>query len=389
MTMVEGILLPWNPVFNPETIRVHVEAHRVSPIRATWWGRLSRGKSVEYSVRPEDEAAEVLKNDPARRPVFVTDYVRLHALRVDFVTRHRPEDVPAYYAAQAGAQVSFWLRVRDVRAISHDQLATLAFLQTKIRTDKVDSSFGFDPYASKKQLFPRRIFAPSNDEIFDRAGAPASGFYADATDAVDRPVAEEAYRRLAAAWGASTWGSLAPFSCECLAHADALYRDDRYGAARRDDVDPAPVLLQLVRAVERELVTELLLPLDDAARSPRATAHGRELHGVLADTTGHLTLGSLVHILRQRKLAVWVRRHVGDGPAARLFEDREWEIWLSQLVDHRNATFHPRDGATVKYVRAVARALLEPDAGPPVRALETIAGARQQIRAVLDGALSG
>jgi hypothetical protein len=98
-TLREGILLAWNPSFQPETIRAHVEAHRRSPDRITWWARLALGTSQEYSIAPVEEAMRLMERSPEERPVFVTDYVRLHALRVDHVQSERPSSgVPDYYA---------------------------------------------------------------------------------------------------------------------------------------------------------------------------------------------------------------------------------------------------------------------------------------------------
>jgi hypothetical protein len=274
-----------------------------------------------------------------------------------------------------------WLRVRDIRALSHDQLTTLEFLKSHVRSDKPDSRYGFDPYASRRQCFPRKIFAASNDVVFASDGAPRSGFYADATDAIDQPIVEEAFRRLEAVWGTETWNGLAPFSRECLAHADTLYRDSRQGLARRDDVNPAPVLLQLARAVERELITEMLRPLLRAAGRPMDSDEGRELKEAMADVRPELTLGSIVHVIKAGALPQWAQRHLGNGPATQLLSSREWNVWLTQLVLHRNKTIHPtgRDHEVRAYVRTLATSLLEPDGGPPSRALEMICRAKQEI----------
>ena len=159
---------------------------------------------------------------------------------------------------------------QNAPALSHDQARTLFTLRDEIRAGEMHSCRGIDPYASMTRLYPRIICAPSNETLFDPANAPASGFYADAQDAADQPITEEAIQRLGEVWGQQTWERLAPFTRESLAQAEVLFRDDRYGLVRRDDVDPASVLLHLARALERELVTETLGPLVKAARSPSA-----------------------------------------------------------------------------------------------------------------------
>lgn len=385
--LTQGVLMTWNPLFSPETVRVHVEAHRKSPPgdRKTWWGRLSLGASEEYTQRPAREAVELLSRNPAQRPVLVTDYIHLHALRVDLITREQPpEAVPPYYSLQADAKVSFWMRVRDIRSIHHEQAATLDFLRNNVRLEK-DAAWGFDPYASMKHVFPRKIWAPSNQDLFDPHGAPKSGFYADAPDAIDRPVMEDAYRRLRKTWGTSTWEDLHPYSKECLASADILYRDDRLGFKHAKGVDPVPLFVQMARAVERELVGEILRPLYEARRMP--TSMGRILSHAFSGLNPRLSLGSFELVLQQRLLDGWA----GDYARARRTQSLlcgvdGWREWISELTGVRNDVLHAKERAFRQYVQSLASTLLDAEQGPPDRAWETVVTAKKQVRSILEAA---
>jgi hypothetical protein len=109
------------------------------------------------------------------------------------------------------------------------------------------------------------------------------------------------------------------------------------------------------------------------------------LSEALSGLKGELTLGSFNHVLHLGRLGDWSRRQLGDGPAVRLFAESEWHRWIDELVGHRNDTLHSRNAAAASYVRGLARTLLEPGAGQPDRALETIAGAKQQVRKAMVG----
>jgi hypothetical protein len=378
--MVEGILLPWNPFFEPETIRVHVTEHRASkPERFGWWGRFGLGTSQQFSRGPVACAFELLSTQTERRPVFVTDFVRLHALKVVEVSRERPQSACGYYKDRP---ISMWLRFDDIRAISHNQSRTLHYLREDIIDPEMRSCRGIDPYASMAQLYPRLIRAKGNDVLFDRDGAPPSGYYADADDAIDQPITEEAFRRLRDIWREETWEGLADFTRECLAQADVLFRDEKFGVKHHADGDRASVLFHLARAIERELVSEILTPLMNTARHERANSKTLiKLREALANLKGELTLGAFVRVVVQETaFASWVEEALHEGSAVKLVRDHDWRRWLSHLKDRRNATIHPREGASRDEVLALATQLLDAGGGEPARVLDTITGAKRQFR---------
>ncbi|MEN9797833.1 MAG: hypothetical protein RL653_1529 [Pseudomonadota bacterium] len=76
-------------------------------------GRISRGRSEVDSLAPVAHSLALMSTDPERRPVLVTDDVRLHVLKVDLVSAE---------CSRRGAP------------LSQNPLVTLEFLQKKLVT---------------------------------------------------------------------------------------------------------------------------------------------------------------------------------------------------------------------------------------------------------------
>lgn len=212
-------------------------------------------------MQPIADVHAMFRREQQERVVLVTDYKQLHALRVDH-TIHRgedaaPVDLPKYYL---GKRCELWLRVRDIKVISHDPNMTLWYLREAVTSDR-DGRWGVDPYASREHLNPRIVWAPPIADLFDPGAAGPTGYFADRPETIDRPVIQEAYDPLEARFGSTTWGALEDYSRSVLANAAALYDDATFSPRLRDEVDGSAIVIGIASTIERELVTGCLTPL--------------------------------------------------------------------------------------------------------------------------------
>lgn len=330
---VPQLLSVWNPYFEPETIQVHVELLRSHG--KVWWARLYRGSPLDEAAARDKYAQVDALWEEARVAgrelvLFVTNFVMLHALRVDgivFGGRLAPEEIPfapSHYFQEPedgkGPHPAIWFRVRDVRALAFNQVETLRYFFDRV----IDAaSFGYDPFASYKWNYPAVVRGPAAERIFEPALLDGRGrMFADLAETLFPPEVQNARRKLEAKLG-SHWGLLEDRSRIFLASAWVIYEQYR----RHRDFDLSSALTGAARAVETELCNQLIKP---AARALR-------LESVFGNLP--ITLGSSARFLDA--LAEGAREQ-GVLALQHLAGNESWREWLDRFVDLRNDAAHAK-----------------------------------------------
>ena len=328
---VPQLLSVWNPYFEPETIQVHVELLRQH--RKVWWARLYRGARLDREAAREKYAKVSALWAAARTErrdvvLFVTNYVMLHALRVDeiaFGPDLPPEEIPfapAHYFQEPddakGPWPAIWFRVRDVRALAFDQVETLRYFFDRV----VDAAeYGYDPFASFKWDYPVVVKAPSAEAVFDRALlGDRARMFADLVETLFPPEVQNARGQLAKRLG-GVWDGLEDRSRVFLASGWIVFNQYR----KHRDFDLSHSFTGAARAVETEFCDALVRPLARALRLE--SLFGRQ----------PITLGSCAKYLDEL-----ARKAKDEGVIAleALAENEGWREWLERFVDLRNATAH-------------------------------------------------
>ncbi len=322
------LLTVWNPYFEPETIQVHVELLRQHG--KVWWARLYRGQPIDTEAARAKYAhvAEIWPPSRKEGVLFATNFVMLHALRVDAVIFGRalpPEEVafaPAHYFQEpedaVGPWPALWFRVRDVRALSFNQVETLRHFFDRV-IDAAD--FGYDPFASFKWRYPVVVRGPTVERLFDRALLGGRGrIFADLPETLFPPEVQNARRQLEERLGPH-WGRLEERSRIFLASSWVVFNQYR----KHRDFDLSSALTGAARAVETELCTHIVKP---TVRALRIEA----LFGAQP-----LTLGAAAKFLD----AVAERaREAGVTALWELAANETWRAWLDRFVDLRNDSMH-------------------------------------------------
>lgn len=338
---VPQLLSVWNPYFEPETIQVHVELLRQHG--KVWWARLYRGKELDEAAAREKYAQVAALWEPGRRGegvLYVTNYVMLHALRVDGVVFGRqlpPEEIPyapSHYFQdpedEKGPWPALWFRVRDVRALAFNQVETLRYFFDRV----IDAAeFGYDPFASFKWNYPALVQGPPVERIFDERLLEGRGrMFADLPETLFPPDVQNARRQLEAKLG-EHWGQLEDRSRIFLASAWVVYAQYR----RHKDFDLSSALTGAARAVETELCSQIVKRVVRALRL-------ESLFGAQP-----ITLGSSAKFLDE----LAARAKERDVNALHvLAQNASWREWLERFVDLRNDAAHAQQVRRARVIRA-------------------------------------
>ena len=337
---IPQLLSVWNPYFEPETIQVHVDLLRQHG--KVWWARLYRGSRLDEAQARAKYAKVAALWEEARAEgreviLFVTNYVMLHALRVDeilFGPELAPEEVafaPAHYFQEPedekGPWPAIWFRVRDVRALAFNQVETLRYFFERV----VDAAqFGYDPFASFKWNYPVVAKGPPAETLFDPSALSGRArIFADLPDTLFPPDVRNARKQLEGKLG-SLWGELEDRSQIFLASGWVVFSQYR----RHRDFDLSSALTGLARAVETELCSQIVRPVTRALG----------LESIFGK--GPITLGSAAKYLED------IARK-GDVFALRvLAENRAWREWLDRFVDLRHDAAHAKPVRRARVIKA-------------------------------------
>ncbi|MFM2152808.1 MAG: hypothetical protein RL199_1243 [Pseudomonadota bacterium] len=377
-------LFAWNPLNEPQTIRVHVEDLNRSgaPAKCTWWGRISKDAVLTDSDRDRKLGGvpELLKGPGSPRIALVTDFTSLHVLFVDGLELPRPgtpvDRGPDYYRRE---KVILWLRVRDIRGVFHHNVPTLEYLLANVFPSD-DAARGFDPYSSSTDLSrnPRVVWLER--KTYDELSSPCpEGLWSEQPGVVGGRAVEVARDKLKKRLGSDVWDKLDEKSRSFLATAQLQF--DGFGHV--EGVDFGPIVLQACKAVENELVGLSLAPLFElaAGRTGGVPEDVAALASFGRAVRPPLTLGTLSWALENRLLDAWIQRRREDNAFARLLGDAAFQDGFAQLVSLRNGAAHPGGGDAVldRAWTAALLALEEPEAGRRGLALRDIVTAKASI----------
>ena len=337
------LLQVWNPLFHPLTVKLHVDQLLAAPEsqKYVWWGRIYAGNkpgaltpagAAEKWRHVADVAREMRE---ARRDVVVltTNFKSLHALRVDEIrfgadsVRDDGARVPAYYKEHRAA---IWFRVRDVRPITHDQNATIAWLDANTLFDAGAPGYQphpFDPFRAMRYDYPIALVSAPVTSLFDDSAfasdvPPNRRLFAAQPGTVFPPDLESAMSTLARDID-PPWSILDEASRVFLASAsvvEALLRND--GAFRT--MEPSAAMILMAKAVENECRALL--------RAVRDTARGR-----VADDIERAMLGDMSDAVR---MLGPVARELGAVPLQALARNDAWLDWLTSFGRARNRAAH-------------------------------------------------
>jgi hypothetical protein len=339
------LLQAWNPLTEPLTVKLHVDALlRCKGDRRVWFGRIYAGRKPEV-VTPEGaraywpdvaRVADEMARTGRELLLLATNFQSLHALRVDRIAfgadgaREDAGHVPAYYR---GGKVAIWFRVRDVKPLSHEQMATLSWLEDHTRLARADwtgpSAYAFDPYRSFDYSYPVAVHTLPVEEVFDygrlRAGGGQGALFAEQPGTVFPPNLDVARDALRAEMD-PPWSLLEEKSRLYLASSTLVESLQQEGTARYG-MEPSAALILLSKAVETEC-RAVLQPLQAFTRDAAAWR-----------TTGNLatlTLGDVGGLLRELAPAIPARLPV----TANLARSGEWLDWLADFGRARNRAAH-------------------------------------------------
>jgi hypothetical protein len=384
------LLQAWNPLTEPLTVKVHVDALLAGGADPyVWFGRIYAGRApgatTPEGARERWPAVAALADelDQAGRELLllVTNFKSLHALRVDRIlfgagaTRDDARHVPSYYRNET---VPLWFRVRDIRPLSHDQMATLQWLdewtrvEPEARPGRATFAFPFDPFRSFHYRYPVPLRSIPAAQVFDGAalGAapPGRRLFAARPGAVFPPDVESSWAALRKDLD-PPWSLLEESSRVFLASAALV--DSLVGAGDGDGarfaMEPSAALVLLAKAVE----TECRAALEALRRLAPAAAPWLELPPVAA-----MTLGDVGAAFRALAGALPPRLPV----TASLARGGEWLGWLEEFGRARNRAAHAeplplaewRRHRDAIYVRSTSR-------------LAPIASAKKELRGAARG----
>lgn len=342
------LLQAWNPLTEPLTVKVHVDALlRGGAERYVWFGRIYAGKVPGATTAEGARAkwpqvaalADELERSSRELLLLVTNFKSLHAFRVDRILfgadalRSDAAHVPAYYRSES---VAVWFRVRDIRPLSHDQMATLQWLEerTVIEPDAKAGggafAFGFDPFRSFHYRYPIVLRSADVGEVFDysllRSQPPERQLFAAQPGAVFPPDVETSWEVLRKDID-PPWSLLEEQSRVFLASATLLDAIGGDGQARFA-LEPSAALVLLAKAVE----TECRATLEALQRLTPEAAHWRQVGQIKG-----LTLGEMGVALRSLSEATRPRQLVVTGNLTR---NEEWLNWLEEFGRARNRAAH-------------------------------------------------
>ena len=353
VTSPRQLLQAWNPLTEPLTMQVHVEnLLKSSAPFHTWFGRIyvgSKDLSTAEAARAKwpqvADVADEMERTRRNLLLLATNFQSLHALRVDrilFGTATAPEQrarVPDYYRNRS---VAIWFRVRDVKAIHHDQMATLLWLRDNVGMEERGGSFGgFDPFQARLYDYPVVVRSLPEEDVFDysrlRRKAGRADLFAAAPGTVFPPNLDAALRLLRQEMD-PPWSRLEGSSRHYLAGATLAKSLDDSDVRPGPDVEASAACTLLAKAVELELRTLLTLLKE---KIPRAAAWA---------TRGDL---SRLGLGEMRALLLEVASDIPErfGLSATLARKGEWTGWLEEFVGVRNSAVHAEHLSTASFLR--------------------------------------
>lgn len=354
------MLTVWNPVFQPETIEVHIsKLLEGRPDKHVWWGKIhsrhqpesskSEGKRLHHLVA----LAEASRERSRHSVLYSTNFQSLHALKVSEVVPGAPGEwpddglFPDYYQDK---DIAVWFRVEDIRAISHDQTVTLAYLRTVLGNVLHPETRAplrpFDPFTSVGFQYPVLIEGPSSEEVFDpgelEKRAPRVALYAELEDAVFSPWHRFARQRLSRVFE-EDWPLFTARSKCFLLSAEVMGLQNQHEEAKTF-LDYGGIVCEFAKAIEAELIDGIVVPLLQES-SARRRLPPRELRSAMAHrrnsldfhSDGRPTLRSVSRNLRYLRDAAG---ELGLPSLRALCATNAWSGWLEGFVDRRNRAVH-------------------------------------------------
>ena len=352
------LLQAWNPLTEPLTVKIHVDALvRCKGDRRVWFGRIYAGRLPE-ALTPEGSRskwpqvariADDMERTGRELLLLATNFQSLHALRVDRIAfgadgaREDAGHIPAYYR---DSKVAIWFRVRDIKPLSHEQMATLNWLDDNARVEPEGQAgafeFGFDPYRSFHYRYPIAVRSLSVGDVFDYGQLPSSsdqlGLFAAQPGTVFPPNLDVAREALRAEMD-PPWSLLEEPSRLYLASSTLVESLQQNGAAPRYGMEPSAALMLLSKAVETE------------CRKVLGLLHGLTRGAPLWRTTGHLstlTLGDVGPLFRGLLPSLPAPRL---PVTANLLRSGEWIDWLGEFGRARNRAAHAEPLSSAEFRR--------------------------------------
>ena len=341
------LLQAWNPLTEPLTIKTHVDALlRCKGDRRVWFGRIYEGKVADALVpegaRVKWPAVARLADDMDRTGreilLLATNFQSLHALRVDRISfgadgaREDSGHIPAYYRDR---KVAIWFRVRDIRPLSHEQMATLSWLEDNARIEPEGQSgsfeFGFDPYRSFHYRYPIAVRSLPVGEVFDygriHTGPGGADLFAAQPGTVFPPNLDAARESLRTEMD-PPWSLLEEPSRYYLASSTLVESLQQGIESARYGMEPSAALILLSKAVEVECraVVDILRERTRGAPPWRTIGH-----------PSTMTLGDVGPLFRDLLPSLPAARL---PVTANLLRNREWIDWLSEFGRARNRAAH-------------------------------------------------
>jgi hypothetical protein len=348
------LLQVWNPLIEPLTIKFHVDALLTSgsdPVsRWTWWGRVYLGKKPVLSADAARanwpavaDVADELNRTDREAVLLTTNFQSLHACRVDRIVfgdsaaRADGARVPAYIRER---KVAIWFRVRDVRPLSHDQRATLEWLDAHTRVTADDEvraggfgPFPFDPYRAYRYHYPVVVSSLPTVKLFDPSlladCPPEKRLWAAQPGAVHPPDLEGAMATLRRDLD-PPWSMLDDAPRVFLASATLIEAFHDVKLAKKYAMEPSAAMMLMAKAVEGECRAALGAVRDVAARA-------RNFQAPQLGALERMTLGEMARLVPELKPVATTLRL----PAlASLAGNAAWREWLEDFAETRNRAAH-------------------------------------------------
>lgn len=317
----------WNPSYDKEGMDAHLQvllrharAHRSEAGDEddvyVWWGKVrSPNRQQPLAHLPEILSLESeLAGDHGRElHLYLTDYRSLYVAHVGEVT---PDDileddedahVPAYYREQR-LQCDCWFRLFDIRRlVADDTLAVIVELQQLRNARYHDRPVSL--YGGMVDL-PLIVWREDEPRWFDRAWRAQylDGRFWCEFDAEQGGIGAMQAELRDHRFGPRLWQAIDPAVRSFIATAEQMFRAHHGDPA----FDPAPVVVNLARAVELQANLVLRRAL---AAAPRAL----RLHNVDGTTRDlaegeTLSLGALAEAIgSDAERRRWLRTHVRHG----------------------------------------------------------------------------
>lgn len=343
MSRQRQLLQVWNPLVEPLTVKSHVDNLLKAPAahKYVWWGRIYAGNKLE-ALTPKGaaekwkhvaEVARDMRETGREVAVLTTNFKSLHALRVDEirfgadVVREDGARVPAYYKDRRAA---IWFRVRDVAPITHEQNATIAWLDANTMFDAGAPGydpFPYDPYRAMRYDYPIALESAPTTTLFDTSrlenAPPHQRLFAAQPGTVFPPDLETAMATLSRDID-PPWSILDETSRVYLASASVVEALLKTGDGPRNAMEPSAAMILMAKAVESECRALLRAVRDVAGERPVQDVE-RAMLGDLSDAI---------------RLLEPIAAKLSAPPLLALSRNAGWLEWLASFGRARNRAAH-------------------------------------------------